>query len=138
MNRPHELPTGPDVVGLEPIVLPAELVEGVYDPGSPSFQIVAPRCRYGGAWYAPVFTFGSTELQVAGDIEDWVEGGDAIEMYVPSGHDPDRVELHLVDVTLAPGALRGLTPDELADALLHPLKHVRERAMLDAGASETG
>jgi hypothetical protein len=133
------LPTGPAVVGLEPVVLPA--LATLHEPETfgdlpPQCDITAPTCRFGPAVYRVAFLIGASAMRVAFECE--LPAGAQECLPLPSRLRPQLVELHLVDVTLAPGALRDLTPDELADALQHPFPRVRERAMLDAGASETG
>lgn len=124
------LPTGPAVVGLEPVVLPCTIVEGIHAPWPFAYQIEAPRCRYGQAWYRPVFMAGSETLfdRRAG----LVDSGDRIDLYATGGMVPSGLELRPVEIDLQPGALTGCTTEEFLGALTHPLPYVRERATHDA------
>jgi hypothetical protein len=129
-----DIPTGPDVVGLESLVLPCRVEKGVLDPGHPSVEIWAPTCRYGLALYHvllvwPASAPGSERQATRMCVYDLVPSGESSSMTLSDDWRGAHVSLRLVWLVLAPGTLDGLPLYDLVEALRHPLPHVREAAL---------
>ena len=126
------IPTGPAIVGLELVVLPCRVEVGVLDPGLPSLEIWAPRCRYGYATYdvacqlAGESMLTSCYLKIVGGTSRAVRARRRRKRW------PVRYVLRLLSLAVAPGALDYLGQAEMVEALAHPLRSVREAAILSA------
>lgn len=127
-----ELPTGPDVVGLEPIVLPCAIELGTLGADDLGFKVFAPRCRYGAAIYLAWLVMPSGNV-VGADLDDAVVGGQHAWYTRPVGPSPVRIELHMLALWELQG-LDSLKPAELLEALTHPLAEVRQGAIVALGA----
>ena len=127
------LPVGTDEVGFEPIVLPvsASLTVGATWQSSVTCRVVAPTCRYGRALYRPVAVWPGGEL--SGEEEDLVGSSGWCMCPLPIGEQVLRVELRMVLLCFRFGAFDRMAPEELALALNHPLRSVREAALLSLG-----
>ena len=126
-------PTGPHEAGFEPIVLPvsATLPVSAKRQCSPTCLVVAPTCRYGRALYRPVAVWLGGEI--VGDEEDLVGSGGWCMCPLPIGEPVLRVELRMLLIQFRPKAFDWMAPEELALALQHPLRSVREAALLSLG-----
>ena len=139
--RIPDIPTGPDVVGLESFVLPCRIETGVLDSGLPSVAIWAPTCCYGTAVYQVLLVRRASAPGSEGQatrmcVYDLVPSGESSSMTLSDDWRGAHVSLRLVRVDLAPGALDGITLYDLVEALRHPLPHVREAALLAVGSRE--
>lgn len=124
------IPTGPAVVGLETVVLPA-VVRLTRRMAGTSVLIRAPHCRLGSATYAVRLSSPShrrARVQYV-EITSTLRSGCQIVRPVPDDWDDVEVVLDLVNLYLTPGALAALSADALIDALSHPLEAVREAAL---------
>jgi hypothetical protein len=69
-------------------------------------------------------------------VYDLVASGASSVMTLSDDWRGAHVSLRLVRLDLTPGALDGLTVDDLVEALRHPLPDVREAALLAVGSRE--
>lgn len=130
----NRIPTGPDMVGLESVVLPsaARLTRRM---AGASVLVRAPRCRFGSAEYAVRMSSPSerrTRPQYH-ELTSTLRSGFQIVRPILDDWDDLEVLLDLVGLYLTPGALSTLDSNALIDALSHPLVAVREAAMCSAG-----
>jgi hypothetical protein len=120
-------PTGPGTVGIEPVILPVSAER----EANLTCLVWAPRCRYGVAYYRPVAVWPGGSLEA--DWEDFVRSADYSRFSIPADRPLVRIELRMLWVDLRHGAFDHIRPTELTVALAHPLRHVREAALLAVG-----
>jgi hypothetical protein len=103
------------------------------DTGKNVCWVTAPTCRYGSAVYQAQmrFALGGSILEI--DAEERIAGGACTECVLDIEYPLQRVDLFLTSVWLSPGALSGMTPDELAEAFQHPVRDIHEAVLLALG-----
>jgi hypothetical protein len=127
------IPTGPDLVGLETVVLPSVARLSRRIAGA-SVLVRAPRCCIGSAEYSVRLWSPSqrrTRWQYV-EMTSTMRSGGQIVRPIPDDWDDVEVLLDLVNLHVTHAAFSTLTNDALVDALSHPLQAVREAAICAA------
>ena len=127
------VPTGPEVVGVEMVVLPTAVEGEANDAELRTCWITAPACRYGSALYWPQMRFGLSSSILVVDGYESIASGTRAECFLDSELPLRQVDLVLVSASFEYRALSRLVPAEVAEVLGHPSQRVREAALLALG-----
>jgi hypothetical protein len=116
------------------IVWPAHLM--VTPPPEATVFVLAPTCRYGVAAYG-VYFYHKGELSRCRLRFNWREAsrtvgsGASLRVRIPDGWEDAEIRLRLQAIVMYSDAFLDATPEEFTVALTHPLREVREQALLD-------